>query len=136
MKNNLGEDKNKASEFWDQKASLVAGLILIIEICKDVLELWNFELPTWFHIIIFFVVIIITVLTLGTKKLDRFLLRFDGLGKCGAYLTGCSILIYIMDNLLEESNFDTVSKLGLLFVCSVIVIGAMYLFFWMNNKKN
>ena len=136
MKNNLGEDKNKASEFWDQKASLVAGLILIIEICKNLLELFIHELPTWFRFTILFVVIIITVLILGTKKLDRFLLSIDGLGKCGAYLTGCSILIYIMDNLLEESKLNTVSKLCFFFVSLVIVISAMYLLFKKNNIKN
>ena len=133
--NAMKKKKKEASDFWDDKATFVAGLFFILEIIKDILKLFSYQMSDWFDIICFLVCLIIAALILGTKKFDPILPDDAKLKKCGNFWTVGSILIYIVDRVIIIGEGESMAKWGMFPIYLLIVIGGVLLLLQREEKK-
>ena len=133
--NVMKKKKKEASDFWDDKATFVAGLFFILEIIKDIFKLFSYQMPAWFDIICFLGCLIIVALVMGTKKFEPILPDDANLKKCGGFWTVGSILIYIVDKIIIISECESGVKWLMLIIYLLIVIGGLSFLLQREEKK-
>lgn len=133
--NAMKKEKIEASDFWDAKAALVAGLFFILEIIKDIFKLFSYQMPTRFDIICIPGCLIIAALVLGTKKFDSILPGAAELKKCGGFWTAASIVIYMVDKVIIVNQCESTAKWIMLTIYLVIVIGGLSFLLQREKKK-
>lgn len=87
------------------KASLVAGVIVIITIFKDLYEYFRSRLPLYVNGIYGLLCLILMLGILGTKKFDKYL-NSKGVENFGTSLTVGSILIFALENSIFKIKLD------------------------------
>lgn len=115
------------------KASLVAGVIVIITIFKDLYEYFRSRLPLYVNGIYGLLCLILMLGILGTKKFDKYL-NSKGVENFGTSLTIGSILIFALENSIFKIKMDAIDAIGIWLIFATIVIGALYLLFCKYEK--
>ena len=125
----MEKQKNKTEEmdFMAKKATFVAGIVLIFTIAKDIIELF-FTIPLWGVYCYIFLTLLISLVVLGTKKLDQ-KLNTKGVTNFGNFLTVASIIIFVVENsLIKYKEFlSCVEITGIILIGIVVIIGAICL---------
>lgn len=91
----------KQSEFWNCKASFVAGVSVIAVSINDIIGLCM-KIPFHVNLIEFIGVLLLFYLALGTSKMDR-LLKTKGVENFGAFLTVFSVVEFLLGRVLISS---------------------------------
>lgn len=128
--------RKKLNDFYNTKATFVAGVIILIMCLNDIIELFT-EIPMVVNLLEGGIVLVMFGCALGGKKVD-FLLKKDGVEKVGAFLTVMGIVLFIWEKTiielaskcsLEYNLLNTKMMVILLMIVYFIeiIVGAVYL---------
>ena len=116
------------------KAGFVAGVVLLIAIVKDCVELFV-AIPWWIVYCYSFVVLIGVSLVLGTKLLDG-ILHSKKVAQFGEYLTVMSPIIFVLESFIincPSDKLDMESKIAMIVLVGVMAGGAIS--FLLSKRK-
>ncbi len=115
-KENKKKDK---SDFWDNKASVLAGLFFLsTSLLNVILEIKNFN--NVFFIVLYLIFGIVIFFVLGTTKFDK-LFRNDNLPKVAIFLTVMGIFYYAIDIIKHVEHEETTWPVELLVWMAIMV---------------
>lgn len=124
------EQKKREAEanFFTTKVAFVAGIVLLITIIKDILELF-ISIPN--YIVVCYLLICIGVFweIVCTNRFDK-ILNSKGVSNFGNFLTVSSIIFFIIENTLIKFQYNHIIViLTVIILGSEIIGGALYLLF-------
>lgn len=82
--------------FFATKATFVAGIVVLITIVKDILELC-IQIPVWAVMLYLSICFIVYIVVLCTTIVDK-KMRSKGVANFGNFLTIFSIIVFIIEN--------------------------------------
>ena len=135
-RNRKHKKRKKEAEinFFATKATFVAGIVVLITIVKDILELC-IQIPVWVVILYLSICFIVYIVVLCTTIVDK-KMRSKGVANFGNFLTIFSIIVFIIENSVIRFA-DTMMHIEAIIIVSasgvVAIIGALYLFFAKYN---
>lgn len=93
---NIKREKRSCDEFFATKATFVAGIVVLITIVKDILELC-IQIPVWVVMLYLSICFIVYIVVLCTTIVDK-KMRSKGVANFGNFLTIFSIIVFIIEN--------------------------------------
>lgn len=124
------EERYLESGILSIKATFIAGMLVLVIILKDLLELF-FKIPAWIMAAFSGVYLIIIFIVLGTKKFDE-KMKSPQIIKVGNCLTVISLFVFAMENLVLAFK-DGYSDIELIILMvsffGVTIGGTIYLLF-------
>ena len=131
------EQKKKENEmnFFSVKASFVAGIVLIITIIKDIMELFIIIPPLIVGCNLVFC-LLLAYLVLGTRVFDK-KLKAKSVSNFGNFLTFGSVIFFVVENSVikytnANSRIDAIIATTL--IGTTLIAGAAYLLFCKNKS--
>ncbi len=126
--------KEAEMNFFATKATFVAGIVVLITIVKDILELC-IQIPVWVVMLYLSICFIVYIVVLCTTIVDK-KMRSKGVANLGNFLTIFSIIVFIIENSVIRFA-DTMMRIEAIIIVSAIgvvaIIGALYLLFAKYN---
>ena len=126
--------KEAEMNFFATKATFVAGIVVLITIVKDILELC-IQIPVWVVMLYLSICFIVYIVVLCTTIVDK-KMRSKGVDNFGNFLTIFSIIVFIIENSVIRFA-DTMMRIEAIIIVSAIgvaaIIGALYLLFAKYN---
>ena len=126
--------KEAEMNFFATKATFVAGIVVLITIVKDILELC-IQIPVWVVMLYLSICFIVYIVVLCTTNVDK-KMRSKGVDNFGNFLTIFSIIFFIIENSVIRFA-DTMMRIEAIIIVSAIgvaaIIGALYLLFAKYN---
>lgn len=120
--------KEAEMNFFATKATFVAGIVVLITIVKDILELYV-QIPVWGVALYLGICFIVHILVLCTTIFDK-KMRTKGVTNFGNFLTIISILIFIIENsVIKYTNNTCIENIIVVYIFVGAIIGALYLLF-------
>lgn len=116
--------------FFAIKATFVAGIVLIITILKDMVEIF-FQVSA--RMVVGYLIICLTMffLILGTKLFDE-KMKSKKVVNFGNFLTVMSVIIFVIENSVikyKDLYSDMETLITVLVIGIAIIVGALYLLF-------
>lgn len=116
--------------FFAIKATFVAGIVLIITILKDMIEIF-FQVSA--RMVVGYLIICLTMffLILGTKLFDE-KMKSKKVVNFGNFLTVMSVIIFVIENSVikyKDLYSDMETLITVLVIGIAIIVGALYLLF-------
>lgn len=126
--------KETEMNFFATKATFVAGIVVLITIVKDILELC-IQIPVWVVMLYLSICFIVYIVVLCTTIVDK-KMRSKGAANFGNFLTIFSIIVFIIENSVIRFA-DIMMRIEAIIIVSAIgvvaIIGALYLLFAKYN---
>lgn len=121
--------KEADSNFFAIKTTFVAGIVVLLTIVKDIIELC-IQPPVWTEGVYLLICFITYILVLCTTICDK-KMRTKNVSNFGNYLTMVSIIIFMIENSVIEfvDNMRIEVILTVSIIGGVAIIGAIYLLF-------
>lgn len=116
--------------FFAIKATFVAGIVLIITILKDMIEIF-FQVSA--RMVVGYLIICLTMffLILGTKLFDE-KMKSKKVANFGNFLTVMSVMIFVIENSVikyKDLYSDMETLITVLVIGIATIVGALYLLF-------
>ena len=121
---------------FSAKAAFVAGIVLIISIITDALELC-IAIPYWVVLCYSFGVLLLFWLFLGTDKFDE-RLKTKQVNNFGIFLTVASVIMFLLEKFILGAKGTVVENLGIFEIIAIgffvvfgliVIVLALYLLF-------
>lgn len=127
MKEKEESTKKEKMDFMATKATFVAGIVLVITIIKDIVELFV-EIPMGVVICYILFSLLVFYIILGTKKFDE-KLKKKQVSNFGNFLTIISIIVFVIENsyIRYKEVLNCADIIVIIFALGLTIGGAVYL---------